>query len=174
MKQTEQEIFNTLHIKLPVSEFQNNDSPAKFIELFNNLMIRMSEGGLAPMPLMNFTVVTLDLAGQEPEKDEYPDVCQTDLYVKVEDELGNKWFPLFSERAEIGEDLLKSNVVKEIPIREIIYAGYFEKDVQGVVINPNSQCFSLPKEYLKLMVGQEDTYGEVWKACLRAIDDMDK
>ena len=86
MKLTEQEIFNTLHIKLPVSEFQNNDSPAKFIELFNNLMIRMSEGGLAPMPLKNITVVTLDLSGQEPEKDEYPDVCQTDLYVKVEDE----------------------------------------------------------------------------------------
>ena len=170
MKQTEQEIFNTLHIKLPVSDYQNHDTPEKFIELFNNLMIRMSEGGLAPMPLMNFTVVTLDLSGQGAE-DEYPDVCRSDLFVKVEDELGNKWFPLFSERAEISEDLRNSNVVKEVPIREIIYAGYFEKDVQGVVINPNSQCFSLHKEYLKLMVGQEDMYGETWKDCLRMADD---
>jgi len=171
MKQTEQESLNFLHIKKPVFDYEIDPSPTKFSEMYNNIMIRMAEGGKAPMPLIKATVVTLDPSGMSGNND-IPDLLASDLYARIEDENGKIWIPLYTDRKAISEQF-KTNDIQEVPIRDVIKAACVNKSVSGVLINPNGLNFPLTKQYLKLMVKEEPTYADLWKVNLDAVTGED-
>ena len=172
MKQTEEELLNTMYIKDIVNEFNEDQSEEKYMMLFGHLMLRMAEGGKAPMPLMNITRITLDLDGETDKKDFFPDLDESDLFMRVKGNNGKYWIPLFTDRDEIG-DVCKTNVVKEVPIRDIIRMAHSDRELNGILINPKTQGYPLCQEYLELMLDQEEMYKQAWKDELNKLDDQE-
>ena len=173
MKQTEEELLNTMYIKDIVNEYNEDQSEEKYMMLFGQLMLRMAEGGKAPMPLMNITRITLDLDGETDTKDFFPDLDESDLFMRVKGNNGKYWIPLFTDRYEIG-DVCKTNAVKEVPIRDIIKMAHSDSELNGVLINPQTQGFTLSQDFLALMLEQEERYKQAWEDKLRLPDDSEE
>ena len=135
MEQTVQEILNIVHIKKPVFDYMMNSTPENLKEWYTNFMIRLSEGGKAPMPLMDVQVISVG-------DNKAQNMVASDLYPRYEDKDGKIWIPLFTDRAEIGEEYKDKKVV-EVPISDIIKAAYVNKGIIGVLINPKKFDFPL-------------------------------
>ena len=161
MEQTVQEILNIVHIKKPVFDYMMNSTPENMKEWYTNFMIRLSEGGKVPMPLMDVQVVSV---GENKVKN----MVASDLYPRYEDKEGKIWIPLYTDRAEIGEEYKDKKVV-EVPISDIIKAAYVNKSINGVLINPKKFDFPLHKETLEAMIVEEKSYGKDWGNALDAI-----
>ena len=103
MKQSKEEFLNNMYIKDSIKECRESkdmDPSMVFVEI----ILRMNEEGKVPMPLMDITRIVFELApdievedifdgGPEPEE----------VFVYIEDEYGNKWFPLYTDMEEIDE-----------------------------------------------------------------------
>lgn len=158
MKKTEEEMLNDAYIKTIIGEFNEEPGEDKYLLVFGHLMLRMAEGGKAPMPLMNVTRIAWDLSSST-ESDDFEDLDESDLYIRVKGDNGKYWIPLFTDRSEIG-DIVNTNAVKEVPIRDIIRMAHNDSNLNGVLINPRTDGFTLPQEYLAIMLDQEDHWKE--------------
>ena len=159
MKQTEEELYNNVYIKDVIREFFEDQTDEKFELVFGHLMFRMAEGGKAPMPLMNVTRIAWDFSG-ESDAGVFEDLDESDLYLRIKGNNGKYWIPLFTDRSEIG-DIVNTNAVKEVPIRDIFITAHKDSNLNGVLINPQTDGFTVPQEFLEEMIEQEKRWKEL-------------
>ena len=142
--QTMDEFLNTLYIKEIVEEFYADQTEEKCFNIAGNLILRMNEGGKAPMPLVNITRIVLGL-NPELEINEVFPVEVPEIFITYNGKDGTKWLPLFTDRREM-KGLEKTNPVKEVPITEIISKAVESEEFAGVIINPETDNYVLVKD----------------------------
>ena len=146
MKNNEKdELMETTFLKVSVEEYLKDPVDEKAIDVVTHLVFLVGTGRKALMPLLNLTRLTLDfnpdaeageLFGEGPEPDE--------LFTFIEGEDGRLWFPLFTDKDEIGE-AVKTNAVRAVPIKSILEAALDAESIEGIIINPESDGFALSK-----------------------------
>ena len=155
MKQSKDEFLNNMYIKDSIKECmasEDKDPSMVFVEL----ILRLNEAGKAPMPLMNFTSIVFELDPDVEIEDIFDGGPEPDeMFVYVEDEDGSKWFPLFTDREEIGVEA-RDNAVKEVPIREIFEKAIYTPGIKGIIINPHTDGLAISNEGLEFMLDKAD------------------
>lgn len=155
-EQTEDELLNTMYIKEIIEEFYENQDEEHSLNLFGHITLRLMEDGKAPMALMNANYITLaldpDIEAEEVFEDG-PD--PEEMFVTVTGENGRPWFPLYTDRNEMGQ-IAKTNAVKEVPIIDIFRKALEAPGFNGVLVNPHTDGFRLSKEALELIVNKVD------------------
>ena len=148
---TEDETLNSVFIKDYLKTYFENETEENAFMIYGQLMLRICEGGKAPMPLMNITNVALSLDPDVEAEDMFPDMPESELYVKIKGVNGRYWLPLFTERSEM-QGLADTNQVKEVPIKEIVELAHSLPGLNGVLINPFTDGFTLVQEQLAIMI----------------------
>ena len=148
---TEDETLNSVFIKDYLKTYFENETEENAFMIYGQLMLRICEGGKAPMPLMNITNVALSLDPDVEAEDMFPDMPESELYVKIKGVNGRYWLPLFTDRSEM-QGLTDTNQVKEVPIKEIVELAHSLPGLNGVLINPFTDGFTLVQEQLDIMI----------------------
>ena len=148
--QTMDEFLNTLYIKEIVEEFYADQTEEKCFNIAGHLILRMNEGGKAPMPLVNITRIVLGL-NPALEMDEVFPGEVPEIFITYNGKDGTKWLPLFTDRSEM-KGLEKTNPVKEVPITEIISKVFESEEYAGVIINPETDDYVIVKEACKFLL----------------------
>lgn len=148
---TEDETLNSVFIKDYLKTYFENETEENAFMIYGQLMLRICEGGKAPMPLMNITNVALSLDPDVEAEDMFPDMPESELYVKIKGVNGRYWLPLFTDRSEM-QGLTDTNQVKEVPIKEIVELAHSLPGLNGVLINPFTDGFTLVQEQLAIMI----------------------
>lgn len=155
MKQIKDTYLNNKYIKDSIKECRESedmDSAMVFVEI----ILRMTEAGTAPMPLMDITRIVFELdpdievedifdGGPEPEE----------VFVYIETEDGSKWFPLYTDMSEIGVDA-RDNAVREVPIRNILEKAVYTPGIKGIIVNPHTDGLAISNEGVEFMLERAD------------------
>lgn len=149
------ELYNTMYIKEIIQEFYEDETPEKCFNICGHLLIRMAEGGLVPMPLINIVRIAFALDPDSEMEDLFPKGNYPEEFVYVTLDDGTRWLPLFTDREEF-KDVVKDNLVKEVPIRDIIEQAFERADIEGVIINPETEHYVLIKEALEFLLDKEE------------------
>lgn len=77
----------------------------------------------------------------------------------MQEDSGKLWIPLFTDDEErhLGQ---MSNIVINVPIQTIIESGLYDETLSGVVINPFSDAFLIPKPILEFIMKSYHSKGE--------------
>lgn len=153
---TTDELYNTMYIKEIIQEFYEDETPEKCFNICGHLLIRMAEGGLAPMPLMNIVRIVFNIEPDSEVEDMFHEGDDPEEFVFLTKEDGTKWLPLYTDRSEF-KDRIKDNRVKEVPIRDIIEQAFDRDDIEGVIINPETEHYVLIREALEFLLENEET-----------------
>jgi hypothetical protein len=155
MKQSKDVFMNNIYIKDSIKECQESEDMDPSM-VFVEIILRMTEEGRAPMPLMDITRIVFELdpdievedifdGGPEPEE----------VFVYIEDEDGNKWFPLFTDMSEIGVEA-RDNAVREVPIRDILEKAIYTPGIKGIIINPHTDGMAINDKGVEFMLERAD------------------
>ena len=164
---TEDETLNSVFIKDYIKEYFENETEENAFMIYGQLMLRVCEGGKAPMPLMNITSVALSLDPDADAKDMFTDIPDSELYVRIKGKNGRYWLPLFTDRSEMQE-LADTNPIKEVPIKEIFELAHSLPGLNGVLINPFTDGFTLVQEQLSIMLETEPDWKEALENAQRS------
>ena len=155
MKQSKEEFLNNMYIKDSIKECRESEDQDPSM-VFVEIILRMNEEGKAPMPLMDITRIVFELdpdievedifdGGPEPEE----------VFVYIEDEYGNKWFPLYTDMEEI-DDCARGNAVREVPIRDILEKAIYTPGIKGIVVNPHTDGMAISNEGVEFILERAD------------------
>ena len=155
MKQSKEECLNNMYIKDSIKECKESEDKDPAM-VFVEIILRMNEEGKAPMPLMDITHIVFELdpdieaedifdGGPEPEE----------VFVFVEDEDGNKWFPLYTDMEEI-DVCARGNAVREVPIRNILEKAIYTPGIKGIIVNPHTDGLAINNEGIGFMLERAD------------------
>ena len=148
--QTMDEFLNTLYIKDIVEEFYADQTEEKCFNIAGHLILRMNEGGKAPMPLVNITRIVLGLNPELEMKDVFS--CEVpEIFITYKGKDETKWLPIFTDRSEM-KGLEKTNPVKEVPITEIISKAFEFEEYEGVIINPETDDYVIVNEACRFLL----------------------
>jgi len=148
---TEDELKNSIYIKDYITKFIEDESEEKAFMLYGQIMLRIAEGGKAPMPLMNVTRIAFDIDPDADAEDMFPDIPESELYMKIKGKNGRFWLPLFTERSEMYE-IAETNEVKEVSIKELFELAHSLPGLNGILINPYTDGFTLVQEQIEIML----------------------
>jgi len=155
MKQIKDTYLNNKYIKDSIKECRESedmDSAMVFVEI----ILRMTEAGTAPMPLMNFTSIVFELDPDIEVEDIFDGGPEPDeLFVYIEDEDGNRWFPLYTDMEEIGVEA-RDNAVREVPIREILEKAIYTPGIKGIIVNPHTDALAINDKGVEFMLDKAD------------------
>ena len=155
MKQIKDTYLNNKYIKESIKECRESedmDSAMVFVEI----ILRMTEAGTAPMPLMNFTSIVFELDPDIEVEDIFDGGPEPDeLFVYIEDEDGNRWFPLYTDMEEIGVEA-RDNAVREVPIREILEKAIYTPGIKGIIVNPHTDALAINDKGVEFMLDKAD------------------
>ena len=149
-KQSMDEFLNTLYIKDIVEEFYADQTEEKCFNIAGHLILRMNEGGKAPMPFVNITRIAFGLNPVLEMDEVFPDEVP-EIFITYNGTDGTKWLPFFTDRSEMN-GLEKTNPVKEVPITEIISKAFESEEFAGVIINPETDDYVLVKDACKFLL----------------------
>ena len=159
MKQSKDEFLNNMYIKDSIKECRESEDMDPTMVLVE-IILRMNEAGKAPMPLMDITRIVFEFdpdievedifdGGPEPEE----------VFVFIEDEDGNKWFPLYTDMEEI-EIEARGNAVREVPIRAILEKAIYTPGIKGIVVNPHTDGLAINNGGVEFMLDKLDALQE--------------
>ena len=148
---TEDELKNSIYIKDYITKFIEDESEENAFMLYGQIMLRIAEGGKAPMPLMNVTRIAFDIDPDADAGDMFPDIPECELYMKIKGKNGRFWLPLFTERREMYE-MAETNEVKEVSIKELFELAHSLPGLNGILINPYTDGFTLVQEQIEIML----------------------
>lgn len=159
------------YIEMAVADVRRTGEAEAFARVLDVLLMRMSEGGEAPMPMLvsqgsfpfpeisdtdNIEEVVKDLAGKSFTLEE-------DVRFRMDtmkDTNGRLWIPLFTSEHELHKQPT-TNISMNISIEQILKAGLNYEEVEGVVINPFGEFLELPRNIIELTLshykGSEET-----------------
>ena len=157
MKNNEKdELMETAILKESVTEFLEDPCDERGFYVMTHLMLLAGTGAKAYMTLLNLTRCALDFNPDTEAKDLFGDGPEPEeLFTFVESEDGRRWFPLFTDKNEIG-DALKTNAVRVVTVRSIIEAALDSEAIDGIIINPNSDSFALSKVAFEYLLEKAD------------------
>ena len=155
MKQSKDEFLNNMYIKDSIKECRESEDMDPTM-VFVEIILRMNEEGKAPMPLMDIIRIAFELdpdveiedifdGGPEPEE----------VFVYIESEDGNKWFPLYTDMEEIDAEAM-NNAIREVPIREILEKALYTPGIKGIVVNPHTDGLAISNEGVEFMLDKLD------------------
>ena len=125
-------------------------SKENLLILLNAIIKRIEEQGVAPSPMINVNNVQIDVDNLKVgESFSLDDELRLKID-RVEDGDGKQWIPLYTSEEEIFKGNT-SNIIFESSIVDLLIAAYNNDEVDGMVINPFGQSFTLPKDLLKLV-----------------------
>ena len=161
MKNNEKdELMETAILKESVTEFLEDPCDERGFYVMTHLMLLAGTGAKAYMTLLNLTRCALDFNPDTEAKDLFGDGPEPEeLFTFVESEDGRRWFPLFTDKNEIG-DALKTNAVRVVTVRSIIEAALDSEAIDGIIINPNSDSFALSKITFEHMLELADRFAD--------------
>lgn len=159
MKQSKDEFLNNMYIKDSLKECRESEDMDPSMVLVE-IILRMNEAGKAPMPLMDITRIVFEFdpdvevedifdGGPEPEE----------VFVFIEDEAGNKWFPLYTDMEEIDAEA-RGNTVREVPIRAILEKAVYTPGIKGIVVNPRTDGLAISNDGVEFMLDRLDALQE--------------
>ncbi len=158
---TEDEELNSVYIKDYLKAYFEDSSEENAFMIYGQLMLRICEGGKVPMPLMNVTNIALSLDPDADTKDMFPEMPETELYLKIKGKNGRYWLPLFTDRSEM-QGIEDTNEVKEITIKELVELAHSLPALNGILINPYTDGFTLVQEQLEIMLETEPSWKEAF------------
>ena len=155
MKQIKDTYLNNRYIKDSIKECRESEDMDSAM-VFAEIMLRMTEAGTAPMPLMNFTSIVFELDPAIEVEDIFDGGPEPDeLFVYIEDEDGNRWFPLYTDMEEIGVEA-RDNAVREVPIREILEKAIYTPGIKGIIVNPHTDALAINDKGVEFMLDKAD------------------
>lgn len=152
---------NNQYIKYAVNQIYENQNIENLTLLLDVLMKRMDEQGEVPTPLVdvNHLVDQLDL-NQVVEGKTFSFAGDMRLrFDTMQDKAGKQWIPLFTDEEEL-ERQPTTNVSANIAIEAILRNGLNNPEVEGVVINPFGQPYTIDKTVLEIVMRRYDEFGE--------------
>ena len=159
MKQIKDTYLNNKYIKDSIKECKESEDMDPTM-VFAEIILRMNEEGKAPMPLMNFTSIVFELDPEIEVEDVFDGGPEPDeVFVYIETEDGNKWFPLYTDKEEI-DDCAKNNAVREVPIRDILEKALLTPGIKGVIVNPKTDGLAIHNEGVEFMLEKADELQE--------------
>ena len=159
MKQIKDTYLNNKYIKDSIKECQESEDMNPMM-VFVEIMLRMNEAGTAPMPLMNFTSIVFELDPDIDVEDIFDGGPEPDeLFVYIEDDDGNRWFPLYTDMEEIGVEA-RDNAVREVPIREILEKVIYTPGIKGIIVNPHTDGLAINDKGVEFMLETADELQE--------------
>ena len=144
MKNNEKnELLETTYLKESVAEYLEEPSDERAFYVVMHLAALAGTGAKALMPLLDLTLLAMDFNPDTEPEDLFEDGPDPEeLFMFVESEDGHRWFPLFTDKGELG-GVEKTNAVRAVNVRSIIEAAMEYEAFDGIIINPNSDNFAL-------------------------------
>ena len=150
MKQTLDELYNTMYIKETIEEFIANPNEQSYADVMVHLIMRMLEDGKAPIAFMNQIAIDFDPDREIEDVFAY-DTEEDEIFVVLEGEDGKNWIPLYTDMKELN-GIEKTNMVKEVPIRNILERAIDAPGIDGILINPETDKLAILKLGLEFLV----------------------
>ena len=159
---TEDEVLNSVYIKDYIKAYFENETEENAFMIYGQLMLRICEGGTAPMPLCNIVNITWNLDPDAEAEDMFADIPDSELYLKIKGNNGRYWLPLFTDRSEM-QGLAETNAVKDVPIKDLVELAHSLPGLNGILINPFTDGFTLVQEQLALMLETEPDWKKAFE-----------
>lgn len=145
-----------LVIKIALEEFRRNDKEDAFIDLVLQFVLLIGDGGTAPTPIETEMQIVSDSDKSFEVRDIFSSKPKRDYHIVIwNDKDGHKWVPLYTDRNELRRDD-SAFAIKNASIRELFEEALFTKDIEGIIINPNSDSYGVGKELLRLILAAAD------------------
>lgn len=154
MKQSLDELYNTMYIKETIEEYIKNPNEQTEADVMVHLIMRLLEDGKAPIAFMNQIVFDLD-PDKEIEDVFTDDMEEDEIFIVIEGDDGRNWIPLYTDMKELN-GIEKTNAVKEVPIRNIIERAIGAPGIDGILINPETDKFAILKPGLEFLIDKTD------------------
>lgn len=140
------------YIKMGVKRFEETHNVEDLILLLEVLIKRMREDGEAPTPMVDVNNVMGEF---DPDKLILGKSIEIGKEMRLRKDTmkssdGSEWFPLFTDIEELNKQPT-TNINMNCPIRIILEDALNSDRVEGAVINPFGQSFTLNKEILKML-----------------------
>ena len=140
-------------IKMAIEQFRETRDSEDLIRLLAVLAKRIQENGEAPTPMIDVNKVIDEF---DPDKMIVGKPFQIGKDMRLRKDTmkgkdGKEWFPLFTDMEELNRRPT-TNININCPIRIILEDSLNSDRVEGVVINPFGQAFTLNKDILKILL----------------------
>ena len=142
-------------IKFAIEDVKKDCRDETVFNMMFQLGNRMLKDGLAPAPLMDSVHVVLAFSPDVKMEDVFPDDFEPEKRNCLIVLDGKDWIPLFTDADELG-NFAETNVVEPMLIRDIIEKAIDDEEIAGVVINPFTDAFALPKDSLEFLMDNLD------------------
>ena len=156
-RKTMDEKLNTVYIKEVIGAFTECPDDDNALMIFAHLLFRISKNGKAPVALQDEMRVVWDFNPDAVPEDIFESMPEHGTTFVACNEDGEQWMPLFTSREEMGE-LLESNEVIEVPIREILERICDDPALQGLVINPETDAFAIDRDGVRFLLERVDEF----------------
>lgn len=162
MKNNEKnELLETTYLKESVAKYLEDPTDERAFYVIMHLAALAGTGAKAHMPLLDLTLLAMDFNPDTEPEDLFEDGPDPEeLFMFVESEDGHRWFPLFTDRDELG-GVEKTNAVRAVNVRSIIEAAMEYEAFDGIIINPNSDNFALSKVTFEHLLEQADRFADM-------------
>ena len=142
---------NNRYIKFAVEQFRKTNDTEDLIRILAVLEKRIQEDGEAPTPMIDVNNIIDEF---DPDKMVAGKPFQIGKEMRLRKETmkgadGKEWFPLFTDMEELNKQST-TNINMNCPIRIILEDALNSDRVEGAVINPFGQSFTLNKEILRI------------------------
>ena len=142
---------NNRYIKFAVEQFRKTNDTEDLIRILAVLEKRIQEDGEAPTPMIDVNNIIDEF---DPDKMVAGKPFQIGKEMRLRKETmkgadGKEWFPLFTDMEELNKQPT-TNINMNCPIRIILEDALNSDRVEGAVINPFGQSFTLNKEILRI------------------------
>lgn len=155
------ELIETTFLKESVEEYLKDPDDERAVYVMSHLALLAGTGAKALMPLLDLTFCVLDFNPDTEAEDLFENGPEPEeLFTFYESDDGRKWFPLFTDRNELG-DVEKTNAVRAVTVRSIIEKALESEVIDGIMINPNSDSFALSKVTFEFLLEKADKVAEM-------------
>ncbi len=143
---------HNLFIKMAIKQFRETGKSEDLIRILAVLERRIQEDGEAPTPMIDVNNVIDEF---DPNKMVTGKPFQIGKEMRLRKETlkgadGKEWFPLFTDMEELHKQPT-TNINMNCPIRIILEDALNSDRVEGTVINPFGQSFTLNKDILRIL-----------------------
>ena len=158
MKNKNDNMLDVTLLKEALEVFREYPTETNAVVVMKSMTILTGMGKKVQMPLINLTRCVLDFNPDTEVEDLFEEGPKPEeLFVFVESEDGRRWFPLYTDKDELG-DVEKTNAVRAVTIRSVMETTLDIESIDGIMINPDSDAFAVSKEAFEFMLEQAEKF----------------
>lgn len=145
-------------LKEALEVFKEDPTEENAVVVLKSMTIVAGMGRKVHMPLLDITRCVLDFNPDTEVEDLFEDGPEPEeLFVFIESVDGRRWFPLFTDKNELG-DVEKTNAIRTVTIRSIMETALNIESIDGIMINPDRDAFAVSKEAFEFMLEQAEMF----------------